>query len=708
MRQPIVISVFSFFLTFFIASYYWILRVGFADNSILVVLKVVGFGAFVLLLPAVLSMKTSFYNRLSTRVFFTETIIPLYVLIIACLLGYLGTILHVDLSIIFILAGYVCFTLCAISFIKKIQFFHKALLIAVAGFFALWVASLSWMHYLKPYLLEGWACGTDKIDTLFHIAIGQMIKTYGVPTTGLDGIPFMDYHWGSHWLFAQLSNFLNLPVIVVYQLCFPAIIAPLLFRTFISFVFEVKQYIKAEPESRRLNFFFWIVFLAVFIGFFKSYSALNSWAQYSSGGTGSTLFMLLSESYTVSIVVMMMILAVCLNFWMNRQALTKPEKIVFLFVLLPLLLALLGWVKISTLFVVCCLIGYLFLRLKMFHNRMLGLSLVALFITSLWTFKIVFEPREAHGSVSWFYFYKNYEISIPVFLTVSYIWAYIFIAVYIVSERIYKQQFAELFRSNKLLPIECIIFVSIAGFLPTMFLRIQNYDALYFTEVHMWLAASLVLVYIPFYMSGWSFSRKKALILLLPLLGLFYVFYVNSKVYAVTVLLDSVNHHSCLLNSAGISTGGMRIRNVIKQTIDSGEELYRNNKALSCLNQLKELDKLSLKEKRKTLVYVDFRSLIQRSDYNWGLYCHNIAFVVPALSGMAMIDGIDVTYFELCNGCCESIGLSYHYYPKWKTRDQINEPFNLIKLGERVREKGFENLIFFNLETESFEKVTLN
>ena len=62
---------------------------------------------------------------------------------------------------------------------------------------------------------------------------------------------------------------------------------------------------------------------------------------------------------------------------------------------------------------------------------------------------------------------------------------------------------------------------------------------------------------------------------------------------------------------------------------------------------------------------------------------------MPALSGMAMLDGIDVTYYELCGGCCEQIGNSYHYNPKWKTREQINQSYNIDELRKRACERGF-------------------
>lgn len=705
MRQSVVISIFTFTIAFCVAFLYWFLRAGLAENSILIVLKVLGISAFILLLPFGLRYLTKQLKTEVRETFFNDTILPVYGLIFLGGVGYLTSVLQVNLAWVFVVAGYVFIFFTFRSFIQDLSIWSKVALILLGLFFGVWTGGICWFWYLKPFILEGWALGTDKVDTLFHIAIGQMIKTYGVPTTGLDGIPFMNYHFGSHFLFAQLSNLLNLPVIVIYQLGFPVIIAPLLFRTFLSFVLDLKQHYKVEATSKKINIAFWVIFLAIFIGFYTSFLGGNKWAEYAPAGTGLTLLMIASESYTLSLVIMLSIFSALINYWNHKTKLKPIHELTFLYFILPLSVVLSGFVKISTMLVICGLLGFFFLRLKLFKDRRFIISIIILVVTSLGIFTLVFETRENHGGFSWLYFYRYWHIPLFLFIISHYVWTYIFIALYAIREKLHRRPLRQLSFSNKLLPIESLLVVCLAGFLPTIFLRIQNYDSLYLTELQMYMAGALVLLYVPFYINR-TYSRKAVLLLTVLCFCVFVVFFFNTKVYWRNLWKDTVRVHEELFHNGHFK--GNIVRSLVIKAENRYDSIYSHDRVLSFLLQLKELDDLPIREKRTSLVYVDFRKLFTHPDYHWKLHCHNIAFIVPALSGIAMIDGIDVTYFELCPDCCEFIGLSYHYYPKWKSREQIDQLANLGDLMNRVKEKGFENLFFYNLEKHSFERKNVN
>lgn len=60
-------------------------------------------------------------------------------------------------------------------------------------------------------------------DQLFHSSISNMFSTVGYATTGLDGVPYFNYHWGSHILFAGFKNFTGVNTIMFYNIVYPAI-----------------------------------------------------------------------------------------------------------------------------------------------------------------------------------------------------------------------------------------------------------------------------------------------------------------------------------------------------------------------------------------------------------------------------------------------------------------------------------------------------
>ena len=100
-------------------------------------------------------------------------------------------------------------------------------LVLFAGFFSLYSAGASWGNgYQNPLFVESLCFGKAHIDTLYHVTISNMLRSYGVVSTGLDGLPFTPYHFGSHWLFAAASNLLHVRVIDFYNRGYPVVFVP--------------------------------------------------------------------------------------------------------------------------------------------------------------------------------------------------------------------------------------------------------------------------------------------------------------------------------------------------------------------------------------------------------------------------------------------------------------------------------------------------
>jgi hypothetical protein len=150
----------------------------------------------------------------------------------------------------------------------------------LALFFSLWVIGKT----LFPIPLEVAATGAGPInlDFWYHSALTQMLKTYGVPSTGFDGTPWIYYHYGTHWMIAQLSKLLALPVIQLYAAGYSILFVPWYFQAYLVFALTVRRLVFGKPEGNALpGFLFWTVLLCVFIQVIKH--------QYSGGLLGSFL-----------------------------------------------------------------------------------------------------------------------------------------------------------------------------------------------------------------------------------------------------------------------------------------------------------------------------------------------------------------------------------------------------------------------------------
>jgi hypothetical protein len=112
-------------------------------------------------------------------------------------------------------------------------------------------------------------------DQLFHVSISNMIRTYGVPSTGLDGVPFVPYHFGSHVLLAWLGELIGSPGIAVYQLVYPVVFLPLLMNAAIVAALALSGGGAAMTASRSL--LLWFALLIGLLGILPEERYLGVW-----------------------------------------------------------------------------------------------------------------------------------------------------------------------------------------------------------------------------------------------------------------------------------------------------------------------------------------------------------------------------------------------------------------------------------------------
>lgn len=82
--------------------------------------------------------------------------------------------------------------------------------------------------YLSPLSLELFERGMlPHVDTLFLTSISNMIRFYGIPSTGLQGTPYAPYHSCILAIYAWLSNLLNTETITTFVLMTPLLVISL-------------------------------------------------------------------------------------------------------------------------------------------------------------------------------------------------------------------------------------------------------------------------------------------------------------------------------------------------------------------------------------------------------------------------------------------------------------------------------------------------
>lgn len=84
------------------------------------------------------------------------------------------------------------------------------------------------MQYSDFRVMDKLPYGDVHQDTLFHASVASMIKTYGMPSTGLNGLVPLHYHVLSNRIVAGLSELSGIGVLEVYGATPTVVFAPLL------------------------------------------------------------------------------------------------------------------------------------------------------------------------------------------------------------------------------------------------------------------------------------------------------------------------------------------------------------------------------------------------------------------------------------------------------------------------------------------------
>lgn len=94
---------------------------------------------------------------------------------------------------------------------------------ALAVLYFLWLNGSAFGHI---YQFEFAQLGRLYLDNVFHAAIAEMIRNFGVASIGADGVAALPYHVGSHTWIAAVANMVQEPAIIVYPVALQVIGIP--------------------------------------------------------------------------------------------------------------------------------------------------------------------------------------------------------------------------------------------------------------------------------------------------------------------------------------------------------------------------------------------------------------------------------------------------------------------------------------------------
>jgi hypothetical protein len=665
-------------------AYVW-LRKGFPIDS-QALFTISGVSLFLLFTPGLLHQ---FYPKTRTNVLlFGNMSLRVYCLALFTLIGYALGDFASYLGWICALAGFISFGYSASKFLIRIDF-QRLFILTVSIFLAAWAVVKVWgIFSLHPLFTEALATLTEKDlpflhDTLYHVSFSQMIKTYGIPSTGLDGLPYMFYHYGSHWLLGHFSSFVNVDAITMYNVGYPIVFIPLFFYFFTQLALEMQEFFFQRVVA---NGFFWLIILCFFIPV--------PTGLYSQGLLGLSL--MVNESQTISMIFLFYLLSICLNLRKD----SGHNKYIYS-LLIPLAVVIIGFLKISTAFVIVPLLIYVYIRYQGYKYRWANLGLILCCMGFVFTYLSTVETvpflrtKSDEGTFSYFHFYyKTHDFKPVDWFLGFYFWAYLAITL----TMIFRNRLRERQRSFRYLGMEAVVITALVGVAPSIFMVFSGGNSMYFSNIQLYVSGLVCLGMFPMINDVlqkifFRTSRK--------------VFVGSTIIFAlVTFLLAWREIRSDLrfmlkksiqVRLSSVGKDYSHLPNRIKLSGSYIKEAYAIDAAsfielrptYQYLNSLARLERMSDRLKATTVL---FKPCVCTNDIPWNFNCIVKSHLIPAYSGLASIRGIP----ESCD-----IGVYGETY-YWEQYANPEKMLSAIEVSERAKRDGFLRVLYYNCSDKVF------
>ena len=635
-----------------LAAIYWISRTGFV-NPVLPVINALGVSLFVIAVPLVISRAGR--RAIGESWWLSQSFVALACIAFVTIAGMLARATGIAVAVVFAIAGFAAAMWTIVRWLRQGALVTLLGLVIGAAIFGVWCAGVIWgSRYKMPLFWETLALKANiHHDTFYYASMANMLDTYGVASTGLDGIPLIRYHFGSAWLYAQWSHLVGSDVLTFYSLNYPVIVLPLFFSALLLFASET-------GASLRSGWAGWIVLLAATVGF------LPSGALYDVGVWNANAF--ISESYLAGMSVFFLVLGSGLAFWRKHGRDAKGSSaFLFFLVFVPAAIAVLGLLKISLMILVFALGLYAASRLQLFRRPLPRVSAIVSTAVFVVIFTLVNLPAQNRGLAPLDFLLHNNEAGWQQFFPlVHLLWTWVYLAARLWEQGI--REFKDLgpaLKAGRLIDVEALVIVALVGFLPGEILSIYGGSSIYFSDVQRWLAVSLIMG-----RTGlWTAQRKPR-----PQ---------HAGVRLSTVLLVVVL--APFVTSFMVNMVQVPLR-VVRANLAVRRELANGSSYQPIVAALRDISRLPRAERSQALLFIPQSNTLYWSMFTDDGRCTFTPLIAPGIASVAMLDGMPTF------GCTVTDQYNMTSYQA-RTSPQQAAGVTDQSLCTKARAKGFREVI---------------
>ena len=483
--------------------------------------------------------------------------------------------------------------------------------------------------------------GLLRRDTLLHINIANMLKTYSRMSVGVDGPIGITYHCGYNWVMVQLSNVFGATVVKTYSFATLTVIVPFVFRVFGGYAVSRRRFIcaaeyKTDDAGAEHSLIgrpvFWVIFcLAVsdFLPFdlsqrisMPSPEILNGWG-YAFGVALSLIYYYYLEK---DVLVISKIHGGGVT-PANIGRIIFPTSLIFGMYLIKPPFAIMAF----------CSLGYFWIRLRLFKSTLVTLnlvfSLIGLIIAVI-LFRVDTNPDR--------YFAINIVLTyFPYGLLLYFAWSIILTVTVFNRHNIRTiAEAATLIKNRTLIGWELTMILAFGGLIWWLFIPLYG-TYVYFAEVQKWIALGMLMTSLTFRSSQteqepveqdrWTITSVFVCI---------FAFFVALNLFVQTnrqiSVLGQYNKTARQYYSTAYQVAGENLSKIFSGQTILPPRKWNGNPQTEVMRLLRKLDHLPADAKKRSILYIP-----KTIKGYWRMTDDRTCapFIAGAAAGLAMIDG---------------------------------------------------------------------
>ena len=654
-------------LALVLALVYWISRIGF-NNAVPPVAKTLGLSLFLVAAPLEVAKLLRRNGR--DAWWSSQSFAVMACIAVSMSAGMIARNTGVRIATAFVLIGFAAALWNLFRWLGRGSIGRSMGLVIVAAAFAVWCAGVVWgSRYKMPLFWETLSLNSNiHHDTFYYASMANMLDTYGVPTTGLDGIPLIRYHFGSTWLYAQWAHLLGSDVLTFYSLGYPVIVLPVFVASLLLFAAKLGASLRDDWRA-------WLVLIAATVGFIPT-DALEGMTIWNSNA-------LISESYLIGMALLFLVMGTCLVHWRNTKAEQRnASSSLFFLGFVPAAIVILGLLKVSLMVLALGVAIYLLWRCRLYRRGLVIGSAVVALVAFAWTFRLVTLPAQNTGiSPLDFMRFNTAEGWQQFFLLFHFLWTWAYIGGRLWEEKAYGWvTLKTALGAGRLIDAEAVAAFALLGFLPGAVFSIYGGSAVYFSDVQRWIAVALIMGRLPAWSALWEARRaprekSDGIRVSTVMLAIF------AAPFVVTMLVNF----------------GHWPARVVRANLDTRRQLARGAAYEPVVTALRDISHLPRAERKLALLFIP-----QSNRQYWSMFtadgrCTFTPLIAPGIASVAMLDGMP-SY-----GCKVTEQYNMNEYNP-RTKPQTPEDVTDASLCAKTRSKGFREVIVLDAVDEAISR----